>query len=101
MPNDWSRDGRWLALVPYRNGTQHDIWIVQAKAGSKPFPYLKTEFNDGFPRFSPDGQWIAYSSDESGQFEVFVRPFRGETYAPEGKIQVSRGGGTFPLWSRN
>ena len=50
-----------------------------------------------YPAVSPDGRWIAYKSDESGRFEVYVRPFPG----PGGKWQISNAGGKLPIWSRN
>src|ERR1017187_4019278 len=55
---------------------------------------------DSVPRFSPDGKWIAYVSDETGRSEVYIRPFRGGPAASEGRIQISTGGGDFPAWSR-
>ena len=60
-------------------------------------PWVATRFDDFSPRFSPDGKWIAYVSDESGNFEVFVRPFPG----PGPRVQVSSGSGTEPVWSRD
>ena len=62
----------------------------------KPTAFLTTPFNELEPMFSPDGRWIAYQSNESGRFEVFVRPFPG----PGGKWQISADGGVFPAWSR-
>src|SRR5205085_1317027 len=60
-------------------------------------PFLGTPFMEAYPVFSPDGRWLAYVSDESGNSEVYVRPFPG----PGGRWQVSTGGGRFPLWSRD
>jgi len=60
-------------------------------------PFLNSQFNEAFPDFSPDGRWLAYTSDESNRSEVYVRPFPG----PGMKQQVSNEGGTQPLWSRN
>ena len=59
--------------------------------------FLGTPFGEDSPAFSPDGRWLAYSSNESGTFEVYVRPFPG----PGGRWQVSTGGGFFPRWSRD
>lgn len=56
---------------------------------------LQTEFSDSHPNVSPDGRWLAYTSDESGQRQVFVRPFPN---VDDGKWQVSRNGGASPLW---
>ena len=63
----------------------------------KPVSFLLTPFNEMWPAFSPDGRWIAHNSNESGTYEVYVRPFPG----PGGKWQISNAGGRFPTWSRN
>jgi len=59
--------------------TRANLWILAdplGKAGSStPIPFLKTEFTESEAQFSPDGHWIAYTSDEAGQFEVYVRPY--------------------------
>ena len=62
----------------------------------KPYAYLQTPFNERMPAFSRDGRWLAYASDESGRFEVYVQRFPG----PGEKIVVSTGGGTEPVWAR-
>jgi eukaryotic-like serine/threonine-protein kinase len=62
----------------------------------KPEPFLKTPLNEGSAAISPDGRWLAYDSNEKGEYEVFVRPFPG----PGGKWRVSTGGGLVPAWSR-
>lgn len=63
----------------------------------KPFPFLKSPFDERDGKFSPDTKWIAYQSDESGRFEIYVRPFQG----PSGKFHISTSGGTQPRWNRN
>jgi hypothetical protein len=63
----------------------------------EPKPFVNSPFNEVEPDFSPDGRWLAYMSNESGQFEVYVRPFPG----PGGKWQISTGGGSYPKWSHN
>ena len=60
--------------------------------------FLKTPASEGTASFSPDGRWIAYTSDESGRFEVYVRPFQG---SGGGKWQISTGGGAYSFWSRD
>jgi len=63
----------------------------------KPEAFLRTAANERDPAFSPDGRWIAYSSDDSGAFEIYVRPFPG----PGSKSRVSIAGGRLPIWSRS
>jgi Tol biopolymer transport system component len=92
-PIDWSRDGRWISF-----GTR-DISVTPAAPDGKPFVYLATPFAEETARFSPDGKWLAYTSNESGRFEVYVRPFTGGPAPAEGKIQISNGGGDFPVWN--
>jgi serine/threonine-protein kinase len=60
-------------------------------------PFLQTQFKEGAPVFSPDGHWLAYTSNETGQFEVYVQPFPG----PGAKWQISTEGGDQPVWARN
>ncbi len=100
----WSRDGKTLAFNEIDPATGNDIWVLpmegDEKSGWKPGApklFLKTPFNEGNPSFSPDGRWLAYQSNESGKFEVWVKPFP----SGEGKWMVSNGGGTHPRWSRN
>jgi Tol biopolymer transport system component len=91
-PTDWSRDGRWIAYGP--------LQIASAPGDRPPFRFLATPFRNGAGRFSPDGKWLAYTSDETGRFEVFVRPFAGAPAAAGGKIQLSASGGDFPSGGR-
>jgi eukaryotic-like serine/threonine-protein kinase len=62
----------------------------------KPYAYLQTPFNERMSAFSPDGRWLAYASDESGRFEVYVQRFQG----PSEKIMVSTGGGSASATTR-
>lgn len=94
---DWSRDGRFLAYDDFDPKTNGDIWILPMSGDRKPFFFLQTEFNEQRAAFSPDGRWVAYESDESGQFEVYIRPFPG----PGVKWQVSTYGGTRARWRRD
>jgi Tol biopolymer transport system component len=98
-PTDWSRSG-WMAFNGYLQQGRPDIWVLSAAHG-KAFSFVATEFSDGVPRFSPDGKWIAYVSNETGQSEVYIRPFREGPAGANDRIQVSTGGGDFPAWSRN
>ena len=94
--SSWSPDGQLLAFTEVNPTTSYDIWILRM-SDRKAQPFLRTAFNEAAPQFSPDGRWIAYASDESGRFEVYVQPYPG----PGGKWQVSTEGGTEPVWNRN
>ena len=97
-PTDWSRDGRYIALTfsDWKGQTTDGIWVLPLFGDRKPFPYLESPFNKAGAVFSPDGRWLAYTSDESGSREVYVSPFPNGG----GKWQVSRGGGDQPEWNR-
>jgi dipeptidyl aminopeptidase/acylaminoacyl peptidase len=97
FPTDWSRDGRFIIYREVNPKTKYDVWAlpVGPQTGDrKPFPFLHTEANETAATLSPDGQWMAYSSDESGRYEVYVQSFPGGG----GKRKVSTGGGIGPLW---
>jgi serine/threonine-protein kinase len=100
----WHPNGKVLAFHQLNPDTNWDILTLALEGNEKsgwkpgePKPFVNTPFIETEPAFSPDGRWLAYSSNETGNFEVYVRPFPG----PGGKWQVSTGGGRFPVWSRN
>jgi dipeptidyl aminopeptidase/acylaminoacyl peptidase len=98
-PDDWSHDGRYLILeVPSSpaNGSR-DLWALPLGGDRKAFPYLQTKANERWGRLSPDGRWLAYTSDESSRVEVYVTTFPN----PGGKWQVSTEGGDVPTWGRD
>jgi len=96
--SDWSPDGRYLMYSEASPETQGDLWIVPTAGDRKPVPYLKTPFNEIDGQFSPDGNWVAYTSDESGgRNEVYVRAFP----AGAAKFPVSNNGGGLPHWRQD
>jgi serine/threonine protein kinase len=97
MALDWSADGRVLLFQADdpQMPTQMDLWTYSA-ADRKATPFIKSASNETMGRFSPDGRWIAYVSNESGKEEVYVVPFPG----PGGTWQISTAGGRAPLWTR-
>jgi hypothetical protein len=95
-PGSWSSDGKTVALVEVYPDSGSDIAVLDVPSG-RVTPFLNSQFNETFPDFSPDGRWMAYTSDESNREEVYVRPFPG----PGMKQQVSSEGGNGPLWARN
>ena len=98
-PSDWSRDGKYIALTfsDWKRQTNNGIWVLPLFGDRKPFRYLPSQFNESDAVFSPDGRWMAYSSDQSGSVEVYLSPFPGGG----GKWQVSLGGGDQPEWNRD
>jgi Tol biopolymer transport system component/predicted Ser/Thr protein kinase len=94
IPSGFSPDGRFLVYSVLDSKTRFDIWVLPLFGDRKPFPFLQTEAGEMGGQISPNGRWMAYSSNESGSYEVYVRPFPP---AP-GKWQVSRDGGSQPRW---
>jgi serine/threonine protein kinase/Tol biopolymer transport system component len=98
----WSRDGRFL-LYHTENSqkTGYDVWVLPLEGERKPVLLLGESFNEWAAQFSPDGRWIVYASTETGG-DIFVRPFAvsasGTPALREGKWQVSRDGGNWPVW---
>ena len=95
FPDDWSRDGRYIIYENEDAETNYDLYALPLFGDRKPFPYLRTKFNEAHARFSPDGKWVAYVSDEIGRSEVYVKRF---PQAGAGKWQISTGGGDQPAW---
>jgi len=92
--NSWSPSGRYLFFISQNNATRQDIDYIGLN-GRKLTPFLQSPANEMDAVLSPNGKWLAYASDESGRFEVYVTAFP----APGGKWQVSKGGGGSPFWS--
>ena len=98
LPNDWSPNNQYILFFEVDPKTKYDLWVLRLSEPKKAFPFLVTEANEANARFSPDGKWVAYASDESGQPEVYVQPFLAEK---SGKWQVSTNGGFTPGWSKD
>ena len=95
IPQDWSRDGRWLLYYETHPTTGRDLWALDMTSrGLTPRVVANTPAQEVLAQFSPDGRWVTYQTNESGRFEVVVQPF------PEagGKWQVSTAGGVAPRW---
>jgi serine/threonine protein kinase/Tol biopolymer transport system component len=96
-PFSWSPDGRFLSFVSVSPATANDIMVVDRQNKTEARPFLKTQFGEGAPMFSPDGRWIAYASNKSGRNEIYMRPFPG----PGEEWTISTEGGAEPVWARN
>jgi Tol biopolymer transport system component len=101
-PFDWSRDGRFILYTEAARGTGADLWILPVTPEGRPAPdakpraYLRTPFYESQGRFSPEAnpRWVAYVSDESGRYEVYIDTFPERRH----KTPISTGGGLYPAW---
>jgi Tol biopolymer transport system component len=93
--SSWSPSGRYLFLMVQNNTTRQDVYYIDLDGDKKLIPFIQSPANENGAVLSPNGKWLAYTSDESGRFEVYVTAFPG----PGGKWQVSNGGGGSPHWT--
>ena len=96
-PTDWSRDRRWIAVDEYPLNQSGPKTLIVSSRERTAKRLIDNQSRHGGTRFSPDGRWVAYPSEETGRFEVFVRPFANGEAGRE-KIQISESGGDFPVW---
>ena len=94
----WSRDGAWLLLTVVGSTSSFDILGMRLGVDSVPSPLLAEQHDEGLPALSPDGRWLAYVSTETGEAQIFVRPFPA---VQQGKWQISTAGGDDPAWTRD
>jgi Tol biopolymer transport system component len=99
IPLDWSLDRRFLIFAKAQGRSAvHDLWVLPLSGDPKPIPYLTTSFDKPEASLSPDARWLAYTSKESGTYQVIVQPF---PEASAGKWQISTEGGVHPRWRRD
>ncbi len=96
-PESWSSDGRHLIFREQDSTTQRDIWILSTEGELEARPFFQVPSDEDAPGLSPDGRWLAYASNMSGRYEIYVNSFPD----PGRRIPVSLGGGTEPVWSRD
>ena len=96
IAQEWSSDGKFIAVNRLSAKNSWDVWMLPTDGASKPFPFIQGPFTEVLPSFSPDARYVAYMSNESGRFEIYVQQFPG----PGGKWQVSAAGGTEPRLER-
>jgi Tol biopolymer transport system component len=92
--HDWSPDGQYIVYTCESPVTRFDLWLLPLIGARKPIPFLKSPFNEFQGKVSPNGRWIAYTSDESGAWEVYIQSFP----VPGGKRMISSHGGAQPQW---
>ena len=100
-PSDWSKDGRFLLYYSIDQQTKGDLWVRPMTGDQKPWAFLKTPFDEAHAQFSPDDRFVAYESNESGRYEIYIRPFSppSESASPgAGQWQISTAGGIQPRW---
>jgi Tol biopolymer transport system component len=97
IPGDWHPSGSHVAFEEQTRETGSNVVVLDISGAGKATPFVNTRFNETSPRFSPDGRWMAYVSDEAGTPDVYVRPFPG----PGEAHRISSGGGANPRWRRD
>jgi len=93
-PSDWTSDGKYLVYTANSQDASEDIWLLPMTGPRKPMPLIQSPFGEKHAQFSPDGRWLAYTSNENGREEVFVQSF------PDAVTRrvVSSAGGAYPRW---
>jgi len=94
---DWSRDGRFVLFRSIGTGNSWDISAIRMEGDRKPFAVVQTKFEERDAQFSPDARWIAYQSNDSGRFEVYIQSFEGGGE----RVRISANGGVQPRWRRD
>jgi eukaryotic-like serine/threonine-protein kinase len=97
-PRDWSADGNTLVFAKEGRNGRWSLWALPLTGDRKPFPYRTSEFNENEAALSPNGRFLAFSSNESGRNEIIVQPFPD---ASLGRWQISSEGGSAPRWRRD
>ena len=96
-PVDWSRDGQWIVMTQLDQDTAQNVWLLDASGTKPPTAIVRGPVRDNGGPVSPDGRWIAYVSEDSGRFEVYIQSFP----APGRKVQVSADGAARAWWTRD
>jgi Tol biopolymer transport system component len=101
FPHEISPDGRFILFSRRGVKTRLDIWALPLFGDRKEFPLMNSPFDEREPQLSPDGRWLAYGSDETGSYEIYVRPFSADGKVGDDKRRVSTNGGSEPKWRAN
>jgi Tol biopolymer transport system component len=98
FPASWSPDGRFIIYVHRGVKTRRDLWVFPMFGDKKEYLLLSSTFDDHQPKLSPNGRWLAYVSDETGNFEIYVQSFSADGKLGADKKLISTTGGMFPVW---
>jgi Tol biopolymer transport system component len=101
FPSDWSPDGRFILFLYRGVKTRMDVWALPTFGDKKEFPVLNSPFNEQTPHLSPNGRWLAYYSDETGNGEIYVQSFSADGKLGSDKKRISTNGGVYPVWRRD
>jgi eukaryotic-like serine/threonine-protein kinase len=101
FPADWSPDGRFIIYTRRGVKTRFDMWALPTFGDRKEYLLLKSSFDEQGPQLSPDGHWLAYSSDETGSYEIYVQSFSADGQLGAEKKIISKTGGRLPVWGRD
>ncbi len=98
FPSAWSPDGRFIIYEHRGVKTRFDMWVFPMFGDRKEYPLSNSQFDEQTPQFSPDGRWLAYSSDDTGNYEIYVQSFSADGKLGSDKKRISTSGGKFPIW---
>jgi Tol biopolymer transport system component len=101
FPADWSPDGRFIIYARRGVKTRFDMWVLPTFGDRKEYPLLNSPFDEQTLQLSPDGRWLAYSTDETGTYEIYVQSFSADGKLGADKKRVSTAGGKYPVWRRD
>jgi Tol biopolymer transport system component len=101
FPSAWSPDGRFIIYLNRGVKTRRDIWVLPTFGEKKQYLLLNSAFDEQSPQLSPNGRWLAYSSDETGAYEIYVQSFSADGKLGADKKRISTTGGSYPVWRRD
>jgi len=101
FPNDWSADGRYIIFLRRGVKTRFDMYALSMDSEPKETLLLNSAFNEQTPQLSPDGRWLAYAADDTGNYEIYVQSFSSDGKLGSDRQRISSSGGTLPVWRRD
>ena len=101
FPHAWSPDGRFIIYERRGVKTRFDMWVFPMFGDRKEYQLSNSQFDEQTPQFSPDGRWLAYSSDDTGRYEIYVQSFSPDGKLGSDKKVISTTGGRYPVWRRD